>query len=106
MKRNTISRIEACIRDIKIWMTNNLLQLSNDKTKRIVITTHSKTNRNKHIAINIRDPIITPCGEPARDPVVLTDSTHSLDDMCLKLAKVYIFIACIPLGKFENTLIP
>ena len=43
-KETAISCLEACIKDIKIWMTNNLLRLNDDKTELIVITTHSNTS--------------------------------------------------------------
>ena len=50
-----ISCLEACVEDIKIWITNNLLKLNDDKTELIVITTHSNTSQNQHIGINIGD---------------------------------------------------
>ena len=54
-KETALSCLEACIKDIKIWMTTNLLKLNDDKTELIVITTHSNTNQNQHIGINIGD---------------------------------------------------
>ena len=44
-KETAISCLEACIKDIQIWMTNNLLKLNDDKTELIVITTHSTAVR-------------------------------------------------------------
>ena len=48
-KETAISCLEACIKDIKIWMTNNLLKLNDDKTELLMITTHSNTSQNQHI---------------------------------------------------------
>ena len=68
-------------------MTNNLLKLNDDKTKLIVITTHSNTSQNQHIGINIGDSLITPSSEPPRNLGVLFDSTCSLNDHVSKICK-------------------
>ena len=86
-KETAISCLETCIKDIKIWMTNNLLKLKDDKTELIVITTHSNTSQNKHIGINIGDSLITPSSEPPRNLGVLFDSTCSLNDHVSKICK-------------------
>ena len=86
-KETAISCLEACIKDIKIWMTNNLLKLNDDKTELIVITTHSNTSQNQHIGINIGDSLITPSREPPRNLGVLFDSTCSLNDHVSKICK-------------------
>ena len=75
-KETAISCLEACIKDIKIWMTNNLLKLNDDKTELIVITTHSNSSQNQHIGINIGDSLITPSSEPPRNLGVLFDSSQ------------------------------
>ena len=62
-KETAISCLEACIKDIKIW-----------------ITTHSNTSQNQHIGINIGDSLITPSSEPSRNLGVLFDSTCNLND--------------------------
>ena len=85
-----ISCLEACIKDIKdikAWVTNNLLKLNDDKTELIVITTHSNTSQNQHIGINIGDSLITPSSEPPRNLEVLFDSTCSLNDHVSKICK-------------------
>ena len=79
-KETAISCLEACIKDIKIWMTINLLKLNDDKTELILITTHSNTSQKQHIGINISDSLITPRNEPPRNLGVLFDSTCSLND--------------------------
>ena len=81
-----ISRLDVCNRDIKIWLTNNLMKSNDDKTELIVITTHSNTSQNQRIAMNIRAPLRTPSAEPRRDLRVLFDSC-SLNAMCLTFAK-------------------
>ena len=88
-KETAISYLEACIKDIKIWMTNNnnLLKLNDDKTELIVITTHSNTSQNQHIGINIGDSLIAPSSEPPRNLGVLFDSTCSLNDHVSKICK-------------------
>ena len=88
MSRETaISRIEACIKDIRAWMTNNLLKLNDDKTELIVITTSTKTSQNQNVVINVGDSLITPGETPARNLGVLFDSTCSLREHVSKLCK-------------------
>ena len=79
--------LESCIKDIKIWTTNNLLKLNDDKTELIVITTSSNTSQYQHIGINIGDSLITPSSEPPRNLGVLFDSTCSLNDHVSKICK-------------------
>ena len=86
-KETAISCLEASIKDIKIWMTNNLLKLDDDKTELIVITTHSNTSQNQNIGMNIGDSLITPSSEPPRNLGVLFDSTCSLNDHVSKTCK-------------------
>ena len=86
-KETAILCLEACIKDIKIWMTNNLLKLKDDKTELIVITTHSNTSQNQHISIDIGDSLITPSSELPRNLGVLFDSTCSLNDHVSKIFK-------------------
>ena len=74
-------------KDIKIWMTNNLLKLNDDKTELIVITTHSNTSQNQHVGINIGDSLIAPSREPSRNLQVLYHSTCSLNDYVSKICK-------------------
>ena len=38
-KCETISRIEACVADIRIWINDNFLKLNDDKTELLIITT-------------------------------------------------------------------
>ena len=86
-KETAISCLEACIKDIRIWMTNNLLNLNDDKTELMVITTHSNTSQNQHIGINIGNSLITPSSEPPRNLLVLFDPTCSLNDYVSKICK-------------------
>ena len=54
-KEAAISRLEACIKNINIWITYNILKLNYDKTELTVITTHNNTSQNQHFTINIGD---------------------------------------------------
>ena len=86
-KETAISCLEACIKDIKIWMTNNLLKLNDNKTELFVIITHSNTSQNQHIGINIGDSLITLSSERPRNLGVLFDSKCSLHDHVSKIRK-------------------
>ena len=78
--QTAISQIEACIKDIKTWMTNNLLKLNDDKTELIIITTSETTSRQEDIVISIGDSPIAPSMEPPRNLRVLLNSTFCLND--------------------------
>ena len=86
-RETAIYCLEACIKDIKILMTNSLLKLNDDKTELIVITTHSNTSQNQHIGINIGDSLVSPSSEPPRNLGVLFDSRCSLNDHLSKNCK-------------------
>ena len=61
-KETAISCVEACIKDKKIWLANNLLKLNDDKTELIAIK-----SQNQHISKNIGSSLITPSSEPPRN---------------------------------------
>ena len=86
-RQTAISQIEACIKDIKTWMTNNLLKLNDDKTELIIVTTSETTSRQEDIVINIGDSPIAPIMEPPRNLGVLFDSTCCLNDHVNKICK-------------------
>ena len=103
-KGTAISCLEAFIKDIKIWMTNDLLKLDDDKTELIVITTHSNTSQNQYIGINSGDSLITPSSEPPRNLGVLFDSTCNLNYHVSRICKSINYnLYSIPLGIIENT---
>ena len=59
-KETTTSGIETYIKDLKIWLSNDILKTTDDKIEPIVITTHINANQNQCIAINIGDSRSTP----------------------------------------------
>ena len=85
--KTAISCLEACTKDIKICMTNNLLKLNDDKAELIVITTHSNTSQNQHVGINIGDSLITPSSERPSNLGVLFHSTYIVVDHVSKICK-------------------
>ena len=74
-----MSLVEACIKDTKTWMTNNL-KLYDDKTKLIIITLSGTTSRQNDIVVNIGDSPISPRLGPLRNLSVLFYSTCGLND--------------------------
>ena len=102
-RQTAISQVEACIKDIKTWMTNNLLKLNDDKTELIIITTSETTSRQEDIVINIGDSPIASSMEPPRNLGVLFDSTCCFNDHVNKICQI-LTISCIPSVKFQSTL--
>ena len=81
-RQTAISQVEACIKDIKTWMINNLLQLNDDKTELtelIIITTSETTSHQEEISFNIGDSSVGLSTEPSRSLGVLFDSTCCLN---------------------------
>ena len=66
-KDTVISKLEACIEDIREWMTHNLLKLNEDKTEFIVFGTRQQLEKVDTIAVKIGTETITP-----------TDMVHNL----------------------------
>ena len=92
-RQTAISQVEAFSKDIKTWMTNNLLKLNDDKTELIIVTTSETTSRQEDIVINIGDSPIAPSMEPPRNLGVLFDSTCCLNDHVNKTCKKYLLSA-------------
>ena len=86
-RQTAISQVETCIKDIKTWMTNNLLKLNDDQTELIIITTSETTSRQEDIVINIGDSPIAPSVEPPMNLGVLFDSTCCLDGHVNKICQ-------------------
>ena len=85
-KQDTITRIEKCVEDIRIWMADNLLKLNDDKTEVIVITSRDKLSCEQNITINVGGCDIAPSKDPPRNLGVLFDSTcglkHHINKIC------------------------
>ena len=102
-RQTAISQVEACTKDIKTWMTNNLLKLNDDKTELIIVTTIETTSRQEDIVINIGDSPIAPSMEPPGTLVSCLIQPVVLMIIWTKFAKI-LTISCIPSVKFESTL--
>ena len=68
-RQTAISQNETCIKDIKPWMTNQLLKLNDDKTELIIIITSETTSRQEDVVINTGVSPIAPSMEPPRNLV-------------------------------------
>ena len=86
-KCDAISRIEACVADIRIWMNDNFLKLNDDKTELLVITTREELSKISDISIKVGDQSISPSDDPPRNLGVIFDSTCCLDAHIAKLCR-------------------
>ena len=75
---NCISQLEACIGDVKEWMTLNLLKLNDDKTEFILFGTYQQLAKLNDIVVSIA------IGDTKVLPV---DSVHNLGYFMDKLLK-------------------
>ena len=46
---SAVAKLEACIQDVKTWMSENVLKLNDDKTEFLVISKKSRCNKVAHI---------------------------------------------------------
>ena len=76
-KAEAVSRIEACVSDIRIWMKNNLLKLNDDKTELLIITSREDISKKLNISICIGDHSVTPSDDPPRNLGEIFDSIHA-----------------------------
>ena len=86
-KCDAISRIEACVADIRIWMNDNFLKLNDDKTELLIITTREELSKISDISIKVGDQSISPSDDPPRNLGVIFDSTCCLDAHIAKLCR-------------------
>ena len=54
-KYDAISRIKACVADIRIWMNDTFLKLNDDKTELLIITTREELSKISDISIKVGD---------------------------------------------------
>ena len=66
-KSDAISRIEACVADIRIWMNDNFLKLNDDKSELLIITTREKLSKISDTSIKVGNQSITPSDDPTRN---------------------------------------
>ena len=84
-----LARIQACVGELKAWMIHHRLQLNDDKTEVLVITTPSSAS--KHSLTNvIGDSILQPTAV-ARNIGVMFDSELSMKSQVSKLCQVAYF---------------
>ena len=70
-------RIQACVGELKAWMTHHRLQLNDDKTEVLVITTPSSASKHSLTDVVIGDSILQPT-VVARSIGVMLDSELSM----------------------------
>ena len=90
---NAIAKIEACVADIRAWMSRHFLKLNDEKTEILVITT-KRTKPVSEIRIRIGNDEISPVSsdaDPPRNLGVYIDSFLSLDFHISKMAKAINF---------------
>ncbi|KAI0231603.1 Protein phosphatase 1 regulatory subunit 21 [Lamellibrachia satsuma] len=85
-----LARIQACIGELKAWMTHHRLQLNDDKTEVLVITTPSSASKHSLTDVVIGDSILQPTAV-ARNIGVMFDSELSMKSQVSKLCQVAYF---------------
>ena len=85
-----LARIQACVGELKAWMIHHRLQLNDDKTEVLVITTPSSASKHSLTDVIIGDSILQPTAV-ARNIGVMFDSELSMKSQVSKLCQVAYF---------------
>ena len=90
-EKNALTRIQACVRELKAWLNHNRLHLNDNKTEVLVITTPSCANKHCVTDMIVGDSIIQPTAV-ARNIGVMFDNELSLNSQVSKLCQVAFFL--------------
>ena len=71
---HVLSKIDKCVKEIKNWMTDNKLQLNEDKTEVIMFGTKAMLSHLKEVKVKIGDCEITPSTQPRNLGVIFDAS--------------------------------
>ena len=77
-KRIAISRLEACLKEIVRWMSQNMLKLNSEKTEVMLVASKNDIKLLDKISVNIENINITSISE-IRSLGVILDSTMSME---------------------------
>jgi hypothetical protein len=77
-QQSSLSSLENCISDVRIWMKNNMLKLNDDKTELLVFSTKQKLAQLSKISMMIGGCRIEP-SKTAKNLGVFFDETMSLE---------------------------
>ena len=90
LDKAALTRIQACVREIKAWLNHNRLHLNDNKREVIVITTPSSANKHSVTDVIVGYSIIRPTAV-ARNIGVMFDHVLSLKSQVSKLCQVAFF---------------
>ena len=89
-EKAALTRIQACVREIKAWLNHNRLHLNDNNTEVLVINTPSSANKHSVTDVIVGDSIIRPTAV-ARNIGVMFDNELSLKYQVPKLCQVAFF---------------
>ena len=89
-EKAALTRIQACVRELKSWLNQHRLHLNDNKTEVLVITTPSSANTHSVTDVIGGDSIIRPTAV-ARNIGVMFDNELSLKSQVSKLCQVAFF---------------
>ena len=87
---NKISKLQACLQDIKIWMTRNFLLLNSDKTEVIVLGPKHLRKQLVNDTVTLNDISLT-SALTVRNLGVIFDQNLSFDSHIKEISRTAIF---------------
>ena len=76
-RANAVAKVEACVADIRAWMRHNKLELNDEKTELLVVST--QPNKTGSVEFKIGDDTINVSDEPPRNLGVYFDAALKMD---------------------------
>ncbi|XP_076844395.1 uncharacterized protein LOC143489331 [Brachyhypopomus gauderio] len=98
----SLRKIEACVRDIKCWMSLNFLQLNEDKTEVLLLGPKASKQKIPDLMLNLAGYPITP-GTVAKNLGVILDSDLSFDKYIDNTTRIA-FLHLRNIAKLRNAL--
>ena len=85
---DTISKLCACVSEIKKWMTDNLLQLNTDKTKFLIIGSRNQLSKKETKSFDAAGDIVD-ISSSIRNLGVIFDDLLSMNKQVSHLSRMF-----------------
>ena len=80
-REEAIRRLEACIKEIRIWMSIRMLKLNDDKTEMVIFCSKHHLGQYGHCTINIGDSAIIPVSHVRNLGVQMDDHLYMISQV-------------------------
>ena len=86
-QENAIAAMEACLRDIRVWMITDKLMINDEKTGFMLTGTKAQLAKVKNCSLTIGKTVITPSEEPVRNLGTWFDAEFNMNHHITKTCR-------------------